>query len=169
MPAKVQGTWRPIDPTYLGIASLTNVDTAAAYPLGTKIKARDIGATAYGDAEFIYMNGGTTVVAGSVVNFIGDGTCVLLAARAKGAVGLAISTVIATSFGWFQVRGKGVAKSLTVAANAACYACGTGGSIDDAAVAGDQIIGMQTNTTDDTSTCVVFMTTYPSMADFDNA
>jgi hypothetical protein len=41
--------------------------------------------------------------------------------------------------------------------------------IDDAPVAGDAISGMIISSTTDTGTCIVTMTTYPVMADFDNA
>lgn len=168
MAAKAQGTWQVYQPA--GIAALTNVDTTAAYDLGYRCKARDSGTTAYGPAEFIYLKGGTNVAAGSVVTINGDNSVTLITARAKGAVALAISAVDATTkFGWFQILGRGVAKCDTVAASAACYIDGTDGRIDDAAVAGDCILGMATYTADDTSTCVVNMSTYPSTGDFDNA
>jgi hypothetical protein len=167
MAAKVAGTWRV--QSEIGIGDLTQVDTTALYAIGKKVKAFDTGSTGYGYGEFVYWGGGTSVVANSVVNFVGDGTTLLVAARGKGAVGLGLSTVVGTSFGWFQVLGKGVASCDTVAAGAACFIDGTSGRIDDAVVAGDCVLGMHTVTSDDTATCVVVMNAYPSTGDFDNA
>ncbi len=168
MAAKVAGTWQVYEP--IGIADLTVVDTVAAHRLGKRCKAKDNGSTDYGWAEFIYLKGVTSTARGSVVLITDDYGTSLIAARAKGAVAIALAAVDTTSkYGWYQIFGSGVALCDTVAANAPCYIDNTSGQVDDAAVAGDQIIGMRTNTADDTGTCVVTMATYPSTADFDNA
>jgi hypothetical protein len=168
MAAKTAGTWAVQDP--IGVADLTNVDTTAAWTLGKRCKAKDVGATAYGFGEFIYLAGVTSCARGSVVLIKDDFSTSLIAARDKGAVAVALAAVDAsTKYGWFQILGQGVAACDTVAANAACYIDGTAGRIDDAAVAGDCVLGMRTVTADDTSTCVVCMATYPAVGDFDNA
>lgn len=168
MAAKSQGTWAPYQP--IGIVDLTNVDTTAAYDFGYRCKARDTGSTAYGHAEFMYVKGGTSIAVGSVVTIAGDYTVTLIAADAKGPVGLAISVLDATTkYGWVQVLGRGVAKCDTVAAGAQCFIDGTAGRIDDAAVTGDVVLGMQTYTADDTNTCVVNMLSYPVVGDLNNA
>lgn len=168
MAAKVAGSWQVLEP--IGVADLTNVDTTAAHTLGKRCKAQDKGTTAYGFAEFIYCKGVASVARGSVCLIADDFSVTLIAARAIGAVGIALGAVdAATKFGWFQVLGKGVALCDTVAAAAACYIDGTSGRIDDAAVAGDAVQGMRTNTSDDTGTCVVTMSSYPLVGDFDNA
>jgi len=166
MPVKVAGTWAVYEPA--GIADLTVTDTTQLHSLGRRCKAKDVGSTAYGPGEFIYLSGVASTVRGSVV-LINDayGTS-LAAARDKGAMAVALSANVAGQYGWYQILGQGVAACGTVAASAPCYLAGSG-TIDDAAVAGDQVIGMRTVTTDDTSTCVVNMTTYPATADFDNA
>jgi hypothetical protein len=168
MPAKTAGTWQVLEP--VGIADLTNVDTTAAWPLGTRCRARDKGTTDYGPGEFIYLQGVSSTARGSVVLITDTYGTSLLQARDKGAVAVALAAVDATTkYGWYQIRGKAVVACDTVAANAACYIDGTAGRVDDAAVAGDQIIGMRTVTADDTSTCVVTMACNPAVADFDNA
>lgn len=169
MAAKTAGTFVPYEP--MGFeADLTAVDTTARHDLGTRCKAKDLGATLYGDAEFIYCSGVASTARGSVVLITDTYGTSLIAARAIGAVGLALAAVDATTkFGWYQVLGKGVALCDTVAANAACYIDGTAGRIDDAAVAGDAVVGMRTVTADDTSTCVVNMLTRPTVGDADNA
>jgi hypothetical protein len=168
MAAKTAGTWVALEP--IGVGDLTTVGTTKLWPLGTKCKARDVGATAYGEGEFVYLAGVTSTARGSVVTITDTWGTALIAARATGAVAVALAAVDAsTKFGWYQVRGQGVALCDTVAANLPCYIDGTSGRIDDAAVAGDQVIGMRTVSTDDTNTCVVHMAINPSVADFDNA
>src|SRR4051812_48462937 len=113
MAAKTAGTWVPIDQRMGFPGTMAQVDATALFPLGTIIKARDLGATAYGDAEFMYVQG--AAVAGNVAPFVvtigGDFIVTLIVARAKGAVGLLVSTLdTAAKFGWVQVRGKGVAQ-----------------------------------------------------------
>jgi hypothetical protein len=170
MAAKVQGTWRAIGE--IGVVSdFTTVDTTRQFHLGKIVKVRDVGTTDYGDAELMYCLGGTNIAAGSVVQILGDYTLVLLAARLMGKVGLAISalTSATATWGWVQISGRGVAKCDTVAAAAPCYIDGTAGRIDDAAVAGDAVIGMQTYSSDDTNTCVVNFPTGAYTSDADNA
>lgn len=168
MAAKTAGTWAVTD--RIGFGNLADVDTTARFPLGTRVRAVDVGSTGYGPAEFIYLSGVASTVRGSVVLITDTYGTTLLTARDKGAVAVALGAVAATtSFGFYQILGKGVAACDVVAANAPCYIDGTNGRIDDAAVAGDAVLGMRTVTADDTSTCVVNMATYPAVGDFDNA
>lgn len=168
MAAKTAGTWAVTD--RIGFGQLSDVDATARFAVGTRCKATDVGSTAYGPAEFIYLSGATSTVRGSVVLITDTYGTSLIAARAIGAVAVALAIVDAsTKFGWYQILGKAVAACDTVAANAACYIDGTSGRIDDAAVAGDAVLGMRTVTSDDTGTCVVNMATYPAVGDFDNA
>jgi hypothetical protein len=170
MAAKSLGTYVCTDPAYIGVGDPTVVDTTQAYPLGTIVKARDVGSTAYGEVELIYLKGGTNVAARSVVTIGSDFSTTLIAARAKGAVAVSLAAVDETTkYGWFVCRGKAAAASDGVSDASACYIDGTAGRVDDAAVAGDQIIGMQTASADDTNTCVVNMLSRPAVADFDNA
>lgn len=168
MAAKSQGTWQALSPA--GINPDGTVGTTQLYDLGTRVRAKDVGTTAYGIGEFVYLTGATSTAAGSVVLITDTWGTSLLTARDKGSVALALGANDAsTKYGWYQVLGKGVAACDTVAANAACYIDGTNGRIDDAAVAGDAVQGMRTVTADDTSTCVVNMTSYCLVGDFDNA
>lgn len=166
MPAKVAGTW--VVTNEIGIASLTNVDTTAVYTVGKRVLAFDNGTTAYGFGEFIYLKGVGSTVRGSSVLIKDDFTTSLSAARDKGAIAVALAATVANTWGWYQIKGTGVVACQTVAANAPCFLAASG-TIDDAVVAGDQIIGMRTKTSDDTSTCVVTMACNPATADFDNA
>ena len=167
MAAKTAGTWVALDKA--GFGAFTDVDTAARFPLGTRCKVKDVGSTAYGLGELIYLLGVASTARGSVVTITDDYGTALITARAKGGVAIALAATVASTYGWYQILGKGVAACDTVADGAACYIDGTDGRIDDAAVAGDQIIGMQTSSTDDTNTCLVTMAVYPATADYDNA
>lgn len=168
MAAKVQGTWMALH--NVGINPDGTVGTTQLYPLGFRVRARDVGTTAYGDGEFIYLTGATSTAAGSVVLITDAYGTSLIAARAIGAVALALGANDASSkYGWYQVLGKGVALCDTVAAAAPCFIDGTSGRIDDAVVAGDAVQGMRTVTTDDTGTCVVNMASHALVGDADNA
>ncbi len=118
----------------------------------------------------IYLAGGASVAARSVVTIFGDYTTVLIAARAIGAVAVSIGAVDATTkYGWFVCRGKAAAASDGVTTGLPLYADGTAGRVDDSAVAGDAVHGMVAASGDDTNTCVVLMVTNPTIGDTDNA
>ncbi len=166
MPVKVAGSWAVYEPA--GIGALTDFGTTQLYDLGRRCKAKDQGATAYGYGEFIYLKGVVSTVRGSLVLIKDDWSTSLAAARDKGALAVALSACVASNFGWYQVLGQGVIVCGTVAANTPLYLAGSG-TVDDAVVAGDQVIGMRAVTADDTATLVCNMATYPATADFDNA
>ena len=64
----------------------------------------------------------------------------MLAANAIGPVAVAASATVASTYGWYRISGKTVAKALTgFADNANVYATATPGSVDDAVVAGDRV------------------------------
>jgi hypothetical protein len=168
MAAKVAGTWQVLD--VIGVGDLTAIGTTLLHPLGTRVKARDVGATDYGLAEFIYLAGVTSTVRGSCVTIAAGYGTALAVARAKGAVAVALAANVGSSYGWYQILGKGVVLADTaVTSGLQLYIDGTTGSVDDDAVAGDAIIGMVAASTVDTATIVFHMTTYPATADFDNA
>jgi hypothetical protein len=124
---------------YIGAQAITETSTTKQVPLGTRLKGVD---PSLGEAEFIYLKGVSSTVVGSVVTFYeSDWTTALLAANAIGQVGVAMSiNAAATSYGWYQIVGKAIAKCVAaVADNGLVYACATAGSIDDAATAGDRV------------------------------
>lgn len=172
MGAKAVGTYKAVLP--IGIQSdFTTVDTTQQFPLGMVVKARDVStSTAYGEVELMYVKGGTSIAATSAVTVNADYTLTLLAARAKGQVAVALSALTSTTatFGWVVIKGKAAVKSdSTISANAPLYIDGTSGRVDGTAVAGDQIIGAQAASTDDTNTIVINLVTYAATADYDNA
>ena len=133
-------SFSPVDGKVIPQA-IADTSTVQLLPLGTRVKAVDIASTAYGEGEFIYLKGVASTVVGSVVTYSqDDNSTALLAANAIDPVALSMSINVASSYGWYQIFGKGVAKVLAAFAdNANCYATATAGSIDDAIVAGDRV------------------------------
>ena len=116
------------------------------HQLGLCCKAVDMASTDYGVGEFIYAIGSASTVVGSVVQIDATGYQTDLAvANDKGMIGTAMAATVAGEYGWFQIKGRGVAKGLaSLADNANCYLTATDGSIDDAVVVGDRIHNMLT-------------------------
>lgn len=115
---------------------LTAVDSTPMFKLGQRVMDAD-------GNEFIYLKGVASTEAGSWVSFDEAGETALLTANAKGRVGIAKAAVVANKYGWYQVYGKNTeAKVLTgFADNGLVYCTATAGSVDDAVVAGDLVVG----------------------------
>lgn len=124
---------------------IEEISATQLLPLGTIVEAVDRGSTNYGVGVFIYAKGCASTAVGSVALINSDNFVTSLAvAGDKGQIGLAMAAIDADSYGWYQIAGKGVAKVLAgFADNATCYLTATAGSIDDAAVVGDLIVGMK--------------------------
>lgn len=137
-------SWKPVTPE-LGLQPITDVSTTQQHPLGKRIKCVDTASTAYGEGEFIYVEGVANGAVGSVVLLNPDDHIVSLAtANDKGPIGVLVSALVADRYGWAQIYGKGAAKVLaSFADNGDCYLTATAGSVDDADVAGDFIRGMK--------------------------
>lgn len=144
-------TFSPVDGKVIPQA-IADTSTVQLLPLGTRVKAVDIASTAYGEGEFIYLKGVASTVVGSVVTYSqDDNSTALLVANAIDPVALSMSINVASSYGWYQIYGKGVAKVLaSFADNLNCYATATAGSIDDAVVAGDRVKCMKSASAIDT-------------------
>lgn len=135
------GTWQ-IEDIRIGMQPIATADTVQNHPLGTIVRAKDVGSTAYGQGEFIYVKGVTSGAAKAwAVYNADDYTCVLAVADGIGPVGVMMSTLdAATKFGWLQISGKTVAKCLTLFAdNGIVYLTATAGSVDDTSVIGDVV------------------------------
>lgn len=122
----------------LGQSLIGSVDTAAAVPVGTIVRATD---PTYGAGEFIYLAGVASTAVGSWVTYnLDDGSTALLAANAIGPVAVAMGATVASTYGWYQISGKAVGKALaSYADNGLVFATATAGSVDDAVVDGDMV------------------------------
>jgi len=130
--------WRTID---LPGAQIETVDAAAVFNLGQTCKGRDT-TTGY-IGEFMYAQGASSVAAGSwvLLNYT-DNVVSLLGDTNIGPVGVAVSAVIASTFGWFQTKGRAEANlAASCADNAALFTTSTAGAVDDATSGEFQIYG----------------------------
>jgi len=123
------------------------------WPLGSRVVAED---ATYGIGEFVYLKGVASTVVGSVVQFNEDeGTTALLdsdvADTLIGPVAVAMSINVADQYGWYQVRGKGVALgAASLADGAKVFPTATAGTVDDSGTGGQQIVGAKTASALDT-------------------
>lgn len=110
-------------------ASIATVDSSAAYPLGTKCTARNTSTGYVG--EFVYMKGVASTATGlwCLLNY-DNGTVSLLADGDLGGVGIAMGAIVASKYGWFQIRGKGTGMlAASIADNAGLYISAAGVAI----------------------------------------
>lgn len=135
-------TWNIKTPR-IGAQPIADRSTTAKHQLGEIVQAEDIGSSAFGSGEFIYVKG---VSSATKYEFAGinadDGT--VTRAIANGiypVVGTLQSTLTASYYGWAQITGKAIGKVLTgYLDNAKVYLTGTAGAVDDTSVAGDLVV-----------------------------
>lgn len=104
----------------------------------------DLGTIAFDKSgnKYIYLAGVASTVAGDVVAYDEDYATTRAGANAVGGIAVALGAVIANKYGFYQIGGKATVNVATgFAADTAVYLTSTAGTIDDAAVAGDQING----------------------------
>jgi hypothetical protein len=127
--------------SFIGSQAVADTDTTQRHALGKIVSAED---PVYGGAEFIYLKGVASTVVGSLVTYdINAGTTTLAPATGgTGPVAVAMSANVANQFGWYQIAGVAAVKApnaMVVGAEIFMLAA-TPGSVDDAAVAGEQIL-----------------------------
>lgn len=140
-------TYTIVTPT-IGIQSIAVTDTVKNHPLGSLARARD---PLYGEGEFIYLAGIASTVVGSLVDYdqyLGT-TALAPATSGIGPVAVAMSANVASQYGWYQITGAAVVKSpnATVVGADVFMLAATPGSVDDAIVASEQILGAKFSTT----------------------
>ena len=155
----------------IGGQAIADVSTTQQHPLGYRVKALD---PVYGEGEFVYVKGVASGATNLLCTFNAySGVTALTSARAKGNVGVMMSTLDAsTKFGWVQVRGAAVISTAgAVVAGATVYATATAGKVDDAVVAGDIVYGANFATADGTPSAnlAVVSIQLPYCGDTDNA
>lgn len=141
--AATAGNWAIINGP-VGAQPIADVSTVQRHPFGTKVHAKDIGSTGYGEGEFVYVKGVSSGLAKCWAGYNNKtGATTLAVADGNYPIGVMMSALAATTdFGWLQVRGRAIGKALTAFAdNGVVYLTGTAGSIDDASVIGDVVHG----------------------------
>lgn len=136
------GTWASIEP-HLGMQPISSLSTTQNHPLGAIVRAKDIGATAYGEGEFMYAKGVASCAQKDWVGIPSDNfTLVRAVANGNYPMGVVLAALTASYYGWVQISGKAIGNCLTsFADNGQVYLTATAGSIDDASVAGDFVVG----------------------------
>ena len=125
----------------IGVQGIAVTDTTQNMPLGTLVKAVD---PTYGEGEFVYLKGIANTAIGSMVDYdqYTGVTALSPATGGTGPVAVAMSANVANQYGWYQVVGSAVVKApnaVVVGADVFSLAA-TPGSVDDAAVNGEQIL-----------------------------
>lgn len=114
-----------------------------------------VGTVAY-DADgnrYKYLKGVASTVAGSWVTYDEAGATILAVANAQGGVGIAQAAIVANKYGWYGIEGSFSGLCLaSFADNGKVYLTSTDGSVDDADVAGDVVIGAIGRSARDTTT-----------------
>jgi hypothetical protein len=124
-----------------GPQAISATSTTKNYPLGTRIKAID---PVLGEAEFVYCVGVASTAQYEVIQINPDFTTTRAAGGTiKGTAGIAQSANVASQYGWYLVKGRGlVLIAADVTANLTAYATATAGTAADDIVAGSAIVGM---------------------------
>jgi hypothetical protein len=131
------------------------VDDTERVPVGTIAKGFD---PDKGEAEFIYLPGVASVVRGDCVVYDLDPAGQAVVRTLSGThlnagrpVAFAMGAIVASKFGWFQISGVAIASVLAAFAKGnKVFLTATAGNLDDAAVAGCQIIGAVASSAVDT-------------------
>lgn len=113
--------------------------------------------------EFVYLQGVASTAVGSWVTFTSAGVTTLLVANGKGRVAIAMAILDATTkFGWYQVFGQASGLALaSYASGGKVWATATAGSVDDADVAVDLVVGAIGRSTIVGAGLAVFDLSYP--------
>ena len=132
----------------VGAQPIASTDTTQNHSLGLIVRAED---PVYGAGEFIYLKGVASTVVGSMVDYDSylATTALSPATGGTGPVAVAMSANVANQYGWYQITGIAAVKApnaMVVGADVFSLAL-TPGSVDDAAVNGEQILNAKVSTT----------------------
>lgn len=144
------------------------VSNTAMEAVGAVIVCRDMGPTNYGEAEFIYMRGVANTAVGNVVVYKTDGSTVRPVLRARGAIAVAMATMAANQWGWYQRTGLArVTGAAGITAGTTLYLTSTAGVLSSTVSAGDLVYGARSASATDTP-FVLAVLSRPYVADTDN-
>lgn len=134
--------WHPID-QIIGQQPLETTETTQKHPEGTLLRFRH---ETFGTGEFIYLKGVASTAVGTVVTYdqFLHTTTIAPATGGIGPVAVAMSANVASQWGWYCIGGSCpvLAPNAVVPGAEAFMLAATPGSVDDAVVASEQILGM---------------------------
>ena len=132
----------------VGAQPIASTDTTQNHSLGLIVRAED---PVYGAGEFIYLKGVASTVVGSMVDYDSylATTALSPATGGTGPVAVAMSANVANQYGWYQIAGIAAVKAPNAMVPGAevFSLAATPGSVDDAAVNGEQILNAKVSTT----------------------
>jgi len=143
------------------MSQFTQVHATKKQRLGTR--KRDVAGN-----EYIYLQGVASTAVGSWVSFDEAHVSTLTVANAQGRVAIAQAAVDATTkYGWYMIYGTCSGLCLaSFADNGKVYLTSTAGSVDDADVSGDFVMGAVGRSARDTTTgLATFELSYPMVQD----
>lgn len=112
--------------------------------------------------EFIYLTGVASTAIGSWVFFNDVHVTTLTVANSKGRIAVAMAATVASTFGWYQIYGSASGLALaSFAAGGKVWVTSTAGSVDDADVAVDLVVGAIGRSTIVGAGLAVFELNYP--------
>ena len=133
---------------WTGQQQITATSTTQNHTIGTTVQAKH---ATYGVATFIYLKGVASTAAYNVVVYDEyANTTTRAVAGSRGPAAVAMSANVANQYGWYMIEGSAIVTCGTVSANAPLYATATAGTVDDAVVSGDMILGMVSKTANGT-------------------
>ena len=133
---------------WTGQQQITATSTTQNHTIGTTVQAKH---ATYGVATFIYLKGVASTAAYNVVVYDEyANTTTRAVAGSRGPAAVAMSANVANQYGWYMIEGSAIITCGTVSANAPLYATATAGTVDDAVVSGDMILGMVSKTANGT-------------------
>ena len=133
---------------WTGQQQITATSTTQNHTIGTTVQAKH---ATYGVATFIYLKGVASTAAYNVVVYDEyANTTTRAVAGSRGPAAVAMSANVANQYGWYMIEGSAIITCSTVAADKPLYATATPGTVDDAVVSGDMILGMVSKTANGT-------------------
>jgi hypothetical protein len=153
--------------TLAGSQPIASTSSVQNHPIGKIVTAVD---PTLGEGEFIYLKGGASVVANSLVYYTDNAAAdsvklTTTSGVVDGGSNLAVAMAATTAalYGWFQIGGRATvlktATKIDPASTFKVYLSATAGRVMPTSVAGRQILGARfpatTTVTTTTSTCIV--------------
>ncbi len=141
---------------------ITDHSTTKKHDVGYRVKCKDLSSNNRGYGEFIYLVGVASTAAGDAVVFDeSTGATTRAVAASVGPLAIAMSACVASEYGWYQIYGVGVVTAGDVADNGPVYTTATDGTLDDAVVIANQVIGAIFRSDDDTGFATIGLN-YPN-------
>lgn len=136
----------------LGVPTLTDVSTTPLLALGTVVRGYDDVSDTNGEYMYVRFGAAGTVGQPGLIDLHNKVTLASNAAANSGKpVGIIVAPVVADGdYGFVQIGGKAVVKSNAAVADAKVMLTAVAGTVDDAALAGCQLIGAEFATADGT-------------------